>query len=206
MVPQDPAGLIRLMGGKAKAAARLDYFLRDLNAGQGGARSDHALLGNEPTIQTPWLYDWMGRPYRTQEAVRRSLGLYSPTPAGYPGNDDLGTLSAWYVFGALGLYPEIPGVGVLALSTPLFPSAEISFPHSRRALLSTSGHGTYVSSLAVGGQPHGRPWIGYCELAAGAHLHYRLSTRPNRSWGRAAAATPPSYGPRRKMPKKPCNP
>src|SRR5262249_35087991 len=76
MVPQDPAGLIRLMGGKAKAAARLDYFLRDLNAGLGGMHSDHALLGNEPTMQTPWLYDWMGRPYRTQEAVRRALGLY----------------------------------------------------------------------------------------------------------------------------------
>ena len=206
MVPQDPAGLIRRMGGKAKAAARLGYFLRDLNAGQGGARSDHALLGNEPTLQTPWLYDWMGRPFRTQEAVRRALGLYSPTPAGYPGNDDLGTLSAWYVFGALGLYPEIPGVGMLALSTPLFPSAEIRLPHGRRALLSTRGHGTYVGSLAVGGQPHGRPWIGYCELAAGARLQYRLSTRPNRSWGSSAATTPPSYGPRREMPNRRCDP
>jgi predicted alpha-1,2-mannosidase len=206
MVLQDPAGLIRRMGGKAKAAARLGYFLRDLNAGQGGAHSDHALLGNEPTLQTPWLYDWMGRPYRTQEAVRRALGLYSPTPGGYPGNDDLGTLSAWYVFGALGLYPEIPGVGMLALSTPLFPSAEIRLPHSRRALLSTSGHGTYISSLAVDGKPHGRPWIGYCELAAGARLQYRRSTRPNRKWGSSAAATPPSYGPRHGMPNSPCGP
>lgn len=206
MVPQDPAGLIRRMGGKAKAAARLGHFLRDLNGGQPAAHSDHALLGNEPTLQTPWLYDWMGRPYRTQAAVRRALGLYSPTPAGYPGNDDLGTLSAWYVFGALGLYPEVPGVGVLALSTPLFPSAEIRLPHSRRALLSTSGHGTYVSSLTVGGHPHGRPWIGYCELAAGARLRYQLSTKPNRKWGRSAAATPPSYGPRRAMSKSPCGP
>jgi predicted alpha-1,2-mannosidase len=200
MVLHDPAGLIRRMGGKARAAARLGHFLRDLNAGLGGMSSDHALLGNEPTLQTPWLYDWMGRPYRTQAAVRRALGLYSPTPGGYPGNDDLGTLSAWYVFGALGLYPEVPGVGMLALSTPLFPSAEIRLPHSRRALISTSGHGTYLSSLAVGGKPYGRPWIGYCELAAGARLRYRLSTRPNRRWGRSAAATPPSYGPRRAMP------
>lgn len=206
MVPQDPAGLARRMGGRARAAARLGRFLRVLNAGQGGMHSDHALLGNEPTLQTPWLYDWMGRPYRTQEAVRRALDLYSPTPAGYPGNDDLGTLSAWYVFGALGLYPEIPGVGVLALSTPLFPSAEIRLPHGHRALLSTSGHGAYVDSLAVGGKPHGRPWIGYCELAAGARLRYRLSARPNRSWGSSAADTPPSYGPRRAMPGSPCGP
>lgn len=206
MVPQDPAGLVRRMGGKAKAAARLGRFLRDLNAGLPGMHSDHALLGNEPTLQTPWLYDWMGRPYRTQAAVRRALGLYSPTPGGYPGNDDLGTLSAWYVFGALGLYPEVPGVGVLALSTPLFPSAEIRLPDGRRALVSTSGHGTYVNSLTVGGKPHGRPWIDYCELAAGADLRYQLSTRPNRKWGSSAAATPPSYGPRRRMSGSPCGP
>lgn len=206
MVPQDPAGLVRRMGGKAKAAARLDRFLRDINAGLPGMHSDHALLGNEPTLQTPWLYDWMGRPYRTQAAVRRALGLYSPAPGGYPGNDDLGTLSAWYVFGALGLYPEVPGVGVLALSTPLFPSAEIRLPHGRRALISTSGHGVYVNSLAVGGRPHGRPWIDYCELAAGARLSYQLSARPNPDWGRAAAATPPSYGPRHGMSKSRCGP
>ena len=206
MVPQDPAGLIRRMGGRARAAARLGRFLRELNGGRGGIRSDHALLGNEPTLQTPWLYDWMGRPYRTQQAVRRGLALYSPTPAGYPGNDDLGTLSAWYVFGALGLYPEIPGVGVLALSTPLFASAEIRLPHARRALLSTRGHGAYVDSLSIGGKPYGRPWIGYCELAAGARLRYRLSARPNREWGSSPAAVPPSYGPRRAMPGSSCGP
>ena len=115
MVPQDPAGLFRAMGGPAKAAARLDGFLRVLNAGAGGTHTDHALLGDEPTLETPWLYDWLRRPWKTQAAVRRGLRLYSPSPAGWPGNDDLGTLSAWYVFGALGLYPAQPGTGTLAL-------------------------------------------------------------------------------------------
>ncbi|HVW46986.1 MAG TPA: GH92 family glycosyl hydrolase, partial [Solirubrobacterales bacterium] len=109
MVPQDPAGLFHRMGGPTKAAARLDAFLRVLNAGPGGTHTDHALLGDEPTLETPWLYDWLRRPWKTQAAVRRALRLYSPTPTGYPGNDDLGTLSAWYVFGALGLYPAQPG-------------------------------------------------------------------------------------------------
>jgi len=205
MVPQDPAGLIARMGGRARAAARLDRFLRELNGGPGGTHTDHALLGNEPTLQTPWLYDWMGRPHRTQAAVRRALlELYDASPAGYPGNDDLGTLSAWYVFGALGLYPEVPGVGVLALGSPLFARTEIRLPHRRRALVLGRGHGPYVQSLRLDGRAHTKPWTTYCALARGATLAFALGPRPNRRWGAAAAAAPPSYGPGSPMPKGAC--
>jgi predicted alpha-1,2-mannosidase len=205
MVPHDPGGLIGRMGGRARAASRLDRFLRMLNGGAGGTHTDHALLGNEPTLQTPWLYDWMGRPYRTQEAVRRALlTLYDTSPDGYPGNDDLGTLSAWYVFGALGLYPEVPGVGVLALSSPLFERAEIRLPHRRRALIVGRGRGPYVHSLRLNGHVYGKPWTTYCALARGATLSFRLGGRPNRRWGAAAAAAPPSFGPGQPMPKGAC--
>jgi predicted alpha-1,2-mannosidase len=229
MVPQDPAGLIRRMGGDAKAAARLDGFLRELNGGAGGTHSDHALLGNEPTLQTPWLYDWMRRPYRTQAAVRRALlGLYDTSPAGYPGNDDLGTLSAWYVFGALGIYPGVPGVGVLAIGSPLFGRAEIRLPHRRRALIlasarsvTSSGAGKkrhrvvhslspsaapYVQSLRLNGRAYARPWTTYCDLARGATLSFALGTHPDRRWGGGRAAVPPSFGPHRPMPKSACTP
>ena len=132
MVPQDPAGLAAAMGGPARAAARLDRYLRELNGGAGATHTDHAVLGDEPSLGAPWLYDWMRRPYRTQEAVRRALlTLYDAAPDGYPGNDDLGTLSAWYVFGALGLYPAVPGVGLLALGSPLFARARIALPHQQ---------------------------------------------------------------------------
>ncbi len=229
MVPQDPGGLIQRMGGPAKAAARLDGFMRELNGGPGGTHTDHALLGNEPTLQTPWLYDWMGRPYRTQAEVRRALlTLYDTAPDGYPGNDDLGTLSAWYVFGALGLYPEVPGVGVLALGSPLFGRAEISLPHHRRALIlaaaqkvTTTGKGKkrrrhvqplspaiapYVQSLRLDGHAYANPWTTYCALARGATLSFQLGQHPDRGWGAAAAAAPPSFGPQRRMPKSACAP
>ena len=207
MVPHDPAGLVARIGGRARAAARLDRFLRELNGGPGGTHSDHALLGNEPTLGAPWLYDWVGRPYRTQAAVRRALlELYDTAPDGYPGNDDLGTLSAWYVWGALGLYPAVPGVGVLAIGSPLFARSEVRLPHRRRALLLGQGHGAYVQSLRLDGRGHAKPWTTYCDLAGGAVLSFRLGPRPNRRWGAAAAAAPPSYGPGRPMPSGDCAP
>ena len=141
------------MGGPTKAAARLDSFLRVLNAGGGGTHTDHALLGDEPTLETPWLYDWLRRPWKTQAAVRRGLRLYSPTPAGYPGNDDLGTLSAWYVFGALGLYPAQPGTGTLALATPLFERAEVKLAQRRRLVITAPGSRPYVAGLRTRRSP-----------------------------------------------------
>ena len=214
MVPQDPARLIRAMGGRARAASRLGRFLRELNGGGGATHTDHAVLGNEPTLGAPWLYDWMRRPYRTQEAVRRALlTLYDTSPDGYPGNDDLGTLSAWYVFGALGLYPAVPGVGLLAIGSPLFERAQIALPHGRRATIVAASRGSkgawavpYVHSLRLDGRPYGRPWISYCALARGARLAFRLGRRPSRRWGASAAAAPPSFGPHRAMPKGACAP
>jgi len=227
MVPHDPSGLIGRMGGPARAAARLDRFLRKLNGGAGGTHTDHALLGNEPTLGAPWLYDWMRRPYRTQASVRRALlTLYDTSPDGYPGNDDLGTLSAWYVFGALGFYPAVPGVGVLALGSPLFAHARIALPHGRRAVISARtkrssdaggragsrgvvfhpADAPYVRSLRIEGRPYGRPWISYCNLADGADLSFDLGPRPNRAWGASRAAAPPSFGPHSPMPRSACGP
>jgi predicted alpha-1,2-mannosidase len=224
MAPHDPAGLFRAIGGRMKATARLDHFLRKLNGGPGATHTDHALLGNEPTLHVPWLYDWAGSPYRAQAAVRRALRLYSTAPDGYPGNDDLGTLSAWYVFGALGLYPEVPGVGLLAIGSPLFGRATIAMSHHRRVTISAGagvieGHGKhkrrvalsparapYIASLRINGRTHAKPWTTYCALARGADLAFQLSPRPNRKWGSSAAVAPPSYGPGHPMPKHTCAP
>ena len=204
-VPQDPAGLFGLLGGRAAAARRLDRFLRTLNGGPGATHSDHALLGNEPNLNVPWLYDWAGELYRTQLATRRALlGLYSPSPTGYPGNDDLGTLSAWYVFGALGLYPEVPGVGILALSGPLFPRAVVKLAGHRRLTITAAGGGPYIHSLRWRGRPREAAWTTYCALARGGTLAYGLGRRPDHARGAAARDLPPSFGPQRPPPAGPC--
>jgi predicted alpha-1,2-mannosidase len=213
MVPHDPAGLFAAIGGRARARGRLDRFLRRLNGGAGATHADHALLGNEPNLNVPWLYDWTGRPFKTQATVRRALrDLYSATPAGYPGNDDLGTLSSWYVLGALGLYPEVPGVGVLAIGSPLFQRATVRLAGGRKLRIVASAGRTplrrapYIQRMRFNGHPYGQPWTTYCALARGATLTYRLSARPNPAWGNSAAALPPSFGPERPMPEDRCSP
>ena len=214
MVPHDPAGLFAAIGGRTRAVGRLDRFLRKLNGGAGATHADHALLGNEPNLNVPWLYNWTRRPFKTQATVRRALlGLYDTSPSGYPGNDDLGTLSSWYVWSALGLYPEVPGTGVLAIGSPLFRRATVRLADGRKLRIAASAprrtsfrRSPYIQRMRFDGDAYGRPWTTFCALARGAALSYRLGPRPNRTWGDSLAALPPSFGPKQAMPKNRCAP
>lgn len=228
LVPQNPAGLFAALGGRSAAVTRLDRFLRTLNGGPGATHADHALLGNEPNLNVPWLYDWAGEPYKTQAVVRRALRLYGTAPDGYPGNDDLGTLSSWYVLGALGLYPEVPGTDVLAIGSPLFGRATVRLaggrklrilasarqrsrprgkPHKKPRLIPLAlPRAPYIQSMRFDGHPYEQPWTTFCALAHGATLDYRLGARPVRPWGASAAALPPSFGAGRPMPPNRCTP
>jgi predicted alpha-1,2-mannosidase len=209
MIPHDPAGLFRRIGNRTAATRSLDYFLRRLNGSVGGTHTTHALMGNEPNSNVPWLYNWTRRPWKTQGAVRRSLlRLFAPGPAGYPGNDDLGQMSSWYVFGALGLYPEVPGVGLLAVSSPLFPRATVKL---RGGTLRISAPGAtaatrYIGGMRFNGHAYGRPWTTWCALAKGARLGFRLGKKPDFGWGDSVAALPASFGPQRPPPKHSCTP
>jgi predicted alpha-1,2-mannosidase len=198
MVPQDPAGLFAMLGGEDAAAARLDRFFGELNAGYSSA---HAFLGNEPNSNAPWLYDWLGRPDRAQEIVRRAiLTLFDSTPGGYPGNDDLGQMSAWYVFGAIGLYPPIPGAGVLALGSPLFERTELRLG-DRRLVISAprAARGApYVRGLIVDGKSWAKPWIRLARIQRAGRIAFALGHRPDRQWAGAIAKAPPSFGPGRR--------
>ena len=117
MVNFDLRGLIDKMGGNSNAVARLDHFFTKLNSSP--FSGDTAYLGNEPCEETPWVYDFAGAPSHVQAVVRRAQNeLFTAKPNGIPGNDDGGALSSWYVFSALGLYPEIPGVAGFAVGSP----------------------------------------------------------------------------------------
>ncbi len=118
-VPQDLSALSSLMGGNAGAVSALNTLFTQLNAGR---YLPYDWSGNEPSLWTPWEYDYFGAPSGTQFAVRAIVNSqYADAPVNEPGNDDLGAISSWYVWAAIGMYPVTPGTANLALASPLFP-------------------------------------------------------------------------------------
>ncbi|HKA00427.1 MAG TPA: glycoside hydrolase domain-containing protein, partial [Candidatus Solibacter sp.] len=119
--------------------------------------------------------------------------LYSNTPAGLPGNDDGGVLSSWVVFAQLGLYPEISGVGGLAVGSPTFPHAVIHLPEGASICIDASQTAPgdfYVQSMRIGGRDYGSPWIPWSALAHGAKIEFELGGTSNKTWGIQPDAMP----------------
>ena len=147
MVPYDIAGLVEIIGGKEKAEKRLDEFFTRLDAGYNDA---WFASGNEPSFHIPWIYNWIGRPYKTQEIINRVLNeQYSSKIDGLPGNDDLGTMGAWYVFACIGLYPEIPGVGGFTVNTPIFSSVKVHLKKGDIVIKGGSEKDIYIKSMKL---------------------------------------------------------
>jgi predicted alpha-1,2-mannosidase len=194
LVPFNYRGLFDAMGGNTAVLSRLDSFFTELNA---GPDKNNAYLGNEPTLNTPWAYAYAGAPYKTQDIVRRALTtIFRPVPEGMVGNDDLGEMSSWAVWAALGMYPEAPGRSELVLASPQFPTTTITRGNGKTITINAPGasdSAKYVQSLRVNGTASNRAWLPESFVANGGTLDYTLGTAPNTSWGSAAADAPPSF-------------
>lgn len=193
MVPFNVASLTDMMGGPAVVSARLDTFFNLLND---GTQSGYAYMGNEPCSEVPWVYSYLGQPYKACSVVRRILTqLFSTAPGGLPGNDDLGQMASWYVLAALGMHPEIPGDDSLVLVGPLFPEAVIHLANGDVTITGSRAgdNAPYVQSLIVNGQASNSPWIRYADIANGATLAFTMGSSANTNWGADPALAPPSY-------------
>lgn len=200
MVPFNVKGLFTMLGGTEKASQRLNAFFYNpdgsLAVTQAGGL--HAELDNEPSIETPWLFDFLGQPWKTQEAVRKVLNtIWTNSPKGMPGNDDLGEMSSWYVWSAMGMYPEIPGRAELVLGSPLFSSIRI-----RRAagdiVVKAQGAGTnapYIQGLKVNGKNSTKTWLPESFVERGGTLEFELSPTADHRWGTGTEDAPPSFEP-----------
>ncbi len=190
MVPQDLAGLIPAMGGDKAADSRLR--MRSSPGSTPAPTCPTRWQGNELGLGTPWIYDSAAEPWKTQALVKRITSqLYSLTPGGEPGNDDLGALSSWYVWATLGLYPQTPGVPMLVLGTPQFPVEVIHGAYSSLTIVASGAGDPYVRGLAVNGRPSQRTYVA---VNGTRELDFTLSKTPDTSWGSAAGDAPPSFG------------
>lgn len=189
MVPYDIADLVEMIGGKKNAEQRLDEFFQRLDANYNDA---WFASGNEPSFHIPWIYNWVGCPYKTQAVVNRILNeQYSGKIDGLPGNDDLGTMGAWYIFACIGLYPEIPGIGGFTINTPIFSSVKIHLKNGSIFIKGGSEKNIYIKSLKVNGVLYNSTWINWDELSNGATLEYQTSGKADLKWG--TKVLPPSF-------------
>jgi predicted alpha-1,2-mannosidase len=227
LVPQDPAGLVKLLGGVEKAEQRLDdFFVYDklLTDPVGTATGDWISApydyyakptynpNNEPDLLAPYMYAYVRDPAKTATVVRAAFNLFTTGPDGMTGNDDLGTMSAWYVFSSLGMYPTMSGGNFFVLSSPQFPSATVQIgtpvttqgADRRPAKGGASQGGTlritapgvtdtnrYVDSLRVNGHRTSASWVDWDSVRHGGSLAYTVSATPS-SWGTGRGDVPPS--------------
>ncbi len=202
-VLQDPIGLIKLMGGRKKFAKKLDLLFKVKgDEKKYGSVEDMSgfigqyVHGNEPSHHIAYLYDYAGMPYKTQEKIKLIMKtMFDNTPAGIPGNEDCGQMSAWYIFSALGFYPVSPVEGVYVIGKPLFKKVQINLPNSRSFSViskNLSEKNIYIKSAKLNGKKLKRAYITHQELMRGGILEFTMDNKPNKKWGRAKKYLPPS--------------
>ena len=203
LVPQDVAGLIERLGGRAAFNAKLDAFFSTPYNPKGICRDCTGVIGqyvqgNQPDQHAPYLYAWSGQPWKTQALVRRILGdLYGSDASGYgyPGMDDQGATSSWYALSALGFYPVDPSSDVYVIGSPLFDRSVLRMGNGKALEIearNNSAANAYIQSATLNGRQWTKPWFRHGDIVNGATLVLNMGPKPNSAWGSAVADAPPS--------------
>jgi predicted alpha-1,2-mannosidase len=205
-VQHDIAGLINLLGGREKFVNRLDQlFIEPLGkwkpdylqqmpdaTGQVG----QFVMGNEPSLHIPYLYNYAGAPWKTQKRVRMLLDTwFTNSPFGMPGDEDGGGLSAFVVFSSMGFYPVTPGIAAYNIGSPVFTDISVKLQNNKTFRIiakSSSRQNKYVQRSTLNGKPWTKPWFSWDDIKNGGVLVLDMGPRPNYQWGTAPGDSPPS--------------
>lgn len=200
-VPQDQAGMFKLLGNDAAVVKKLDAMFDFDNSKIDYSHAEDIagligqyIHGNEPSHHVAYLYSYAGQPWRTQERLKQIVeSQYKPTPDGLSGNDDLGQMSAWLVFTALGFYPVAPGSNQYVIGRPFLDRAALNLPNGKRFAVVAEGlsdANKYVGKVTLNGKPLARGYLTHGEIVAGGELKFTMSATPNKSWATGKAARP----------------
>jgi predicted alpha-1,2-mannosidase len=200
-VPQDIAGLVQAHGGAdallkqidqvfdAKVDPKIFAHMEDITGLIGWYAH-----GNEPSHHIAYLYAAAGQPWRTQARLAAIMNSqYAPRPDGLAGNDDLGQMSAWFIFTALGFYPLAPGSNEYIIGRPFVRRAVLHLPNGHHFTILADGVDDahpYIARVTLNGQPLRRVFLKHEEIMAGGELHFVMQSRPNTGWPGAEAQPP----------------
>ncbi len=195
-VPHDIPELIRKMGGNNRFCDHLDslftmylpdnYFAETEDITREGLIGCY-VHGNEPSHHVPYLYNWAGKPWKTQERIHQIVNsMYRNRPDGLCGNDDCGQMSAWYIFSSLGFYPVCPGSGEYAIGSPSVDEAKIELSGGKTLKIKVnnlSAKNIYIRSATLNGKALTASLLQNREILDGGELVFEMSSRPNKKWG-----------------------
>jgi predicted alpha-1,2-mannosidase len=206
-VQHDVQGLINLFGGEKAFIKKLDTFFEmspvitpPKYVGVVGTIGQY-VQGNQPSHHVAYLYDYAGEPWKTQQRARQvTEQLYKPGEGGICGNEDMGSLSSWYVLSAMGIYQVTPGIPVYAIGSPLFGKTTINIDKNKTFTITANGNSKenkYIQSATLNGKTFNRTWISQNEITAGGELIFEMGPKPNKKWGTGKNSVPPSMSGKR---------
>ena len=175
-VPHDVEGLIHLMGGKSKYLAKLDSMFTE----------GLYWHGNEPCHQIPFMFNYAGAPWRTQEEVRHIINTeYLNAPGGLSGNDDAGQMSAWYIFASLGFYPVCPGTPYYMIASPIFKKAVLNLENNNKFTIiakNSTPENIYIQSAKLNGEVYTKNYLLHSDIINGGEIEFVMGPSPS-EWG-----------------------
>ena len=202
LVPQDPEGLIELLGGDEKYTEKLDeLFSMSSELGEEASMDITGMIGqyahgNEPSHHTTYMYAYSGQPYKIADKVRYiNNELYTDKPDGLSGNEDCGQMSAWHIFSSLGFYPVNPSNGAYVFGSPLFEEASIVLPENKKFTIiakENSDQNIYIQSVELNGKDYKYSYITHKDIVKGGELIFNMGPKPNKNFGKEKEFRPQS--------------
>jgi predicted alpha-1,2-mannosidase len=153
-------------------------------------------MGNEPSFHIPYIYNYLGSPWKTQKRIRMLLdAFFTDNLTGIPGDEDGGGMSAFVVFSMMGFFPVTPGIPVYAAGSPVFSKITIKLTDNKKFTIiakNNSAQNKYIQSATLNGRPLNKPWFTHSDITGGGTLEFVMGDQPNKEWGSRPEETPPS--------------
>ena len=197
--PHDISSLIDSIGGDEKFDKWMDKLFTVKSEHDNVIVDATGLIGqyahgNEPSHHMAYLYNYIGKPWKTQAIVSQILEtLYDDQPDGISGNEDCGQMSAWYIMSAMGFYPVCPGEPTYIFGSPIFDKVTINLENGKKFIVkaeNVSKENIYVQSVTLNGMDYNKSYFEHNDIVNGNTLIFNMGNMPNKNWGAAKESRP----------------